>query len=308
MLWVLAGGRRQDSAILDFFRQLAAGGGASAIAKTAMAPFERIRILLQNQNMIGDPNYVKYKGPIDAMFRIPQEQGIMSFWRLGNLANCIRIMPTYGIRFSSPCHSPGRWPLGPFQVRLAVGQMLNNVALSLDTGATTMIFTYPLDILRTRLTTDITKVSANTAPLHCLYLAGEGKAAVLGFYKGIRISILEIAPYTAIAMGGYEYLRKYAGSKTMLQQSINFGLIIVVFLPFFVLQGSLICYPLDTVKRQMMLDGARGYQSKYKGEIARCIRIIHATYGIKGFYGGCLLNALKVNSSFYSEIGTQLSL
>jgi hypothetical protein len=50
---------------------------------------------------------------------------------------------------------------------------------------------------------------------------------------------------------------------------------------------------MDTVKRQLMLDGCKGFQAQYNNSIFFCIRTIYAKNGIQGFYRGCLLNALK---------------
>merc|ERR1719421_1784654 len=41
----------------------------------------------------------QYKGIMDIVRRVPQEQGVMSFWR-GNLANVIRYFPTQALNFA----------------------------------------------------------------------------------------------------------------------------------------------------------------------------------------------------------------
>eukprot|EP00467_Chlorarachnion_reptans_P010249 CAMPEP_0114501540 /NCGR_PEP_ID=MMETSP0109-20121206/8550_1 /TAXON_ID=29199 /ORGANISM="Chlorarachnion reptans, Strain CCCM449" /LENGTH=255 /DNA_ID=CAMNT_0001679271 /DNA_START=272 /DNA_END=1039 /DNA_ORIENTATION=- len=230
--------------------------------------------------MISDPSYVKYKGPIDAIIRIPKEQGYLSLWR-GNLANCIRIMPTYGIRFALFDYYQqlcGKGYEGSNTLPLSRQMMAGGLS-----GATAMIFTYPLDILRTRLSTDITKsgLYEGIVDLSRTILQNEG---IGGFYKGIGISLIEIAPYTAIAMGGYEHLRQYTGEDAWSKMMGGW---------FAGLCASLFCYPLDTVKRQLMLDGGQGCESKYNGQVLRCVRTMYQTKGIQGFYGGCLVNALK---------------
>lgn len=60
--------------------------------------------------------------------------------------------------------------------------------------------------------------------------------------------------YVAISMGGYEYLKRQLGDGSPSPMSKLFcgwasGLC-----------GSLFCYPLDTVKRRVMLDGTQGFQ------------------------------------------------
>eukprot|EP00468_Gymnochlora_sp_CCMP2014_P000753 CAMPEP_0167741182 /NCGR_PEP_ID=MMETSP0110_2-20121227/715_1 /TAXON_ID=629695 /ORGANISM="Gymnochlora sp., Strain CCMP2014" /LENGTH=255 /DNA_ID=CAMNT_0007625207 /DNA_START=41 /DNA_END=808 /DNA_ORIENTATION=- len=230
--------------------------------------------------MINDPNYVKYKGPIDALTRIPREQGFLSLWR-GNIANCVRIVPTYSIRFILFDHFQKLCGKGYGKSKsLPLHRQMLAGALS---GATTMVFTYPLDILRTRLSTDVTKEGIYDGMLDVARKIYRYEGFP-GFYKGVGISIIEIAPYTGIAMGGYEYLRKYVGNDPIRKLGAGWisGLL-----------ASLLCYPLDTVKRQLMLDGALGMRSRYGGSIFACLRGLYAQSGLYGFYGGCLVNALK---------------
>ena len=70
------------------------GGVSAAVSKTAVAPIERVKLLLQVQDAqknISVEN--RYKGIGDCFKRVNAEQGFASFWR-GNLANVIRYFPT----------------------------------------------------------------------------------------------------------------------------------------------------------------------------------------------------------------------
>ncbi len=85
--------QRKTNMIEDFML----GGVAAAVSKTAAAPIERVKLLLQNQGesaAITQP----YKGIIDVFVRVPREQGFASFWR-GNVANVIRYFPTQALNF-----------------------------------------------------------------------------------------------------------------------------------------------------------------------------------------------------------------
>lgn len=70
------------------------GGISAAVSKTAVAPIERVKLLLQvqdaNKNMAVED---RYKGIGDCFMRVHREQGFASFWR-GNLANVLRYFPT----------------------------------------------------------------------------------------------------------------------------------------------------------------------------------------------------------------------
>lgn len=85
---------------IGFLKDFMAGGISAAIAKTAMAPIERVKLLLQVQAISKQISAEKqYKGMVDCFVRIPREQGFLSFWR-GNLANVIRYFPTQALNFA----------------------------------------------------------------------------------------------------------------------------------------------------------------------------------------------------------------
>ena len=111
----------------------------------------------------------------------------------------------------------------------------------------------------------------------------------LGLYRGLTISLLEITPYTAIALGGYEF------SKDKIQIGAEWSNTMNNLACGWVsgLMASLFCYPMDTVKRQLMLDGSTGFKSRYNGSIINCIKVLYVEEGVMAFYRGCLLNALK---------------
>lgn len=84
----------------DFAVQILAGGGSGAIAKTTTAPFERIKILRQIQGMRGfHGDNTKYRGILGSARTIFAEEGFLGFYK-GNLANVVRIVPTYALKFS----------------------------------------------------------------------------------------------------------------------------------------------------------------------------------------------------------------
>lgn len=112
-------GRKEPLSRLDLaLRQLGAGGVAGAVAKTTVAPFERVKLLCQ---IAGLQNVMAARGssaavaatsvragaaeaaaPIPGVFRtfrrVYVNDGIAGFWR-GNLANVIRIIPNKATLF-----------------------------------------------------------------------------------------------------------------------------------------------------------------------------------------------------------------
>ena len=71
------------------------GGVSAAVSKTAAAPIERVKLLIQNQDEMIKAGRLQepYKGITDCFSRTLQEEGFISLWR-GNTANVIRYFPT----------------------------------------------------------------------------------------------------------------------------------------------------------------------------------------------------------------------
>lgn len=71
------------------------GGVSAAVSKTAAAPIERVKLLIQNQDeMIKSGRLSEpYKGIGDCFKRTIKDEGVVALWR-GNTANVIRYFPT----------------------------------------------------------------------------------------------------------------------------------------------------------------------------------------------------------------------
>ncbi len=78
------------------------GGVAGCVAKTATAPIERVKLLIQTQ--AANPRIVSgeveaYSGMASTVRRVCTEQGVGALWR-GNVPNCIRFFPTQAFNFA----------------------------------------------------------------------------------------------------------------------------------------------------------------------------------------------------------------
>ena len=86
---------------LNFMEEFALSGIAAVVSKTAAAPIERVKLLVQNQDeMIKQGTLDRpYKGVMDCTARTFANEGLYPFWR-GNLANCLRYFPTQALNFA----------------------------------------------------------------------------------------------------------------------------------------------------------------------------------------------------------------
>lgn len=77
------------------------GGVSAAVSKTAAAPIERIKLLVQNQDEMLRAGRLDrpYNGIADCFRRTAADEGVVSLWR-GNTANVIRYFPTQALNFA----------------------------------------------------------------------------------------------------------------------------------------------------------------------------------------------------------------
>ncbi|XP_053970604.1 ADP/ATP translocase 2-like [Hylaeus volcanicus] len=272
------------SFLIDFL----AGGISAAVSKTAVAPLERVKLLLQVQATSRQirPEQ-RYKGMMDAFVRIPKETGVLSFWR-GNLANVIRYFPTQALNFAFK---------DKFKLLFLEGvpkdafwkQFAGNLASGGAAGATSLLFVYPLDFARTRLAADIGKADKRE-------FKGLGDCLVkvfksdgfLGLYRGFNVSVQGIIIYRAAYFGLYDT------SKGMLPDPKQTPLYITFLIAQVVTTiAGIISYPFDTVRRRMMMQsGLSKDEIMYKSTLDCWVKTAQKE-GIEAFFKGSLSNILR---------------
>ncbi|EGT31939.1 CBN-ANT-1.2 protein [Caenorhabditis brenneri] len=140
-----------------FLIDLASGGTAAAISKTAVAPIERVKLLMQVQETSKTITVDKrYKGIMDVLRRVPKEQGLSALWR-GNLANVIRYFPTQALNFAFKDTYKNIFQKGIDREKEFWKFFAGNLASGGAAGATSLCFVYPFDFARTRLAADVGK-------------------------------------------------------------------------------------------------------------------------------------------------------
>ncbi|XP_043234503.1 ADP,ATP carrier protein-like [Amphibalanus amphitrite] len=272
----------------SFAQDFIAGGVAAAISKTAVAPIERVKLLLQVQHtskQIAEAQ--RYKGMVDCFVRIPREQGFLSFWR-GNLANVIRYFPTQALNFAFKDKYKQIF-LGGVDKKQFWRYFLGNLASGGAAGATSLCFVYPLDYARTRLAADVGTGGKRefTGLGNCLVKTFKSDG-LIGLYRGFGVSVQGIIIYRASYFGFFDT------AKGMLPDPKNTPIIISWAIAQTVTTGAgIISYPFDTVRRRMMMQsGRKGADVMYKSTID-CWRKIAAQEGGKAFFKGAFSNILR---------------
>jgi solute carrier family 25 (adenine nucleotide translocator) protein 4/5/6/31 len=263
------------------------GGVSAAVSKTAVAPIERIKLLLQTQDanakITGDK---KYKGIVDCMVRVPKEEGVSAFWR-GNLANVIRYFPTQALNFAFK--DTYKKIFCPYNPKTDMWKFFfGNLASGGAAGATSLMVVYPLDFARTRLAADVGKNATDrqfNGLVDCINKIRRTDG-VKGLYQGFSISVLGIIVYRACYFGGYDTLKRVLFSDGK-------GSILYKFLIAQAVTGisGLVSYPLDTVRRRLMMQSGRK-DVLYTGTMD-CFAKIYKNEGGKAFFKGALSNILR---------------
>lgn len=182
------------------------GATSGAVTKTVVAPLERVKILLQLRGMgaaiKGLPESTHLLG---VMRHIVVTEGVTSLFK-GNLANVVRIVPVYGLKFSlnDRFRTLVREP-GQTTRQLSTAQLM--VAGTMG-GLCQILVTYPLELVRTRLSLSTTSLEgAYSGIIDCLR-GTVAKEGVKGLYKGITATIWSGAPYTGLQMTSYELVKR----------------------------------------------------------------------------------------------------
>lgn len=273
---------------MSFMKDFVAGGISAAISKTAVAPIERVKLLLQVQHVSKQISVdQRYKGIVDAFVRIPKEQGFLAFWR-GNLANVIRYFPTQALNFAFKDKYKQVFLGGVDKNQQFMRYFLGNLASGGAAGATSLCFVYPLDFARTRLAADVGKAGAErefSGLGNCLSKIYKSDGMV-GLYRGFGVSVQGIIIYRAAYFGFFDT------AKGMLPDPKNTPFLISWAIAQTVTTvAGIISYPFDTVRRRMMMQSGRS-DKLYKNTID-CWGKIYKTEGGNAFFKGAFSNVLR---------------
>jgi solute carrier family 25 phosphate transporter 23/24/25/41 len=177
-------------------KYLIAGGIAGAASRTATAPLDRLKVIMQVQTT--------RTTVMHSIKDIWSQGGMLAFFR-GNGLNVVKVAPESAIRFYAyemlkeyimKSKGENKSEVGPSE-RLVAGGLA---------GAVAQTAIYPVDLVKTRLQT-YSCVDGKVPSLGALsrdILMHEGPRA---FYRGLVPSLLGIVPYAGIDLAVYETLK-----------------------------------------------------------------------------------------------------
>jgi solute carrier family 25 (adenine nucleotide translocator) protein 4/5/6/31 len=190
---------------------------------------------------------------------------------------------------------------------------LGNMASGGAAGATSLMFVYPLDFARTRLAADVGKGKKGgerefNGLVDCLQKIYKSDGAK-GLYRGFVISVVGIIAYRA------SYFGMFDTGKVFLFEDIKKANFFAMwaFAQAVTVSAGIASYPLDTVRRRLMMQSGRtGADIMYTGTMD-CFNKILKNEGGKAFFKGSLSNVIRGTGGalvlvFYDKIQNHLGI
>ncbi|KAI1365072.1 mitochondrial carrier domain-containing protein [Xylaria arbuscula] len=216
------GKKKPNKHSMDYIvRSFVAGGVAGCAAKTTVAPLDRVKILFQTSN----PQFAKYAGSWTGLSRaltdIYAQNGIVGLFR-GHSATLLKIYPYAAIKFVA---------YEQYRALLINGSRhretwLRRFSAGALAGLTSVLFTYPLEVIRVRLafetgsrTSSLLSIckkiyheqplpppSASTTTSHSVAEATATtihavapRSGIINFYRGFSTTMLGMIPYAGMS-------------------------------------------------------------------------------------------------------------
>ncbi|KAI8465084.1 MAG: mitochondrial substrate carrier [Monoraphidium minutum] len=251
-----------------------AGGLAGALSRTATAPIDRLKMLLQVQ----ESRHLTLR---QGMTIMASEGSVRAYFK-GNGTNALKIAPETAIKLSLNDwlkHHMGKdhRDIAPWERVLCGGV----------SGAVGQGLVYPLDTVRTRLAVCTADEYGGIWQTAARLARREGLSA---FYRGLVPSMCGILPYAGTDIALFEMLNEhlhdtYDGEPPHLA-IIGAGMASSVFAQF-------VSYPLALVRTRLQAQGVGGNPIKYSGMLDVFSQTLR-NEGAGGLYKGLLPNLIKL--------------
>lgn len=292
---------------MNFFADFAAGGISGAVAKTATAPIERVKLIIQTQDanpLIKSGEVQRYTGIGNCFTRVYQEQGLGAFWR-GNFTNVIRYFPTQAFNFAFKDTIKALFPRYSSKTDFGKFFMVNMASGGLA-GAGSLCIVYPLDYARTRLASDVGSGKRSFNGLaDCLTKTMKGPGGVGALYNGFGVSVMGIIPYRGVYFGMFDTLASmnpYRKDRGFVGLGSKFAIAQLT-----AITAGYASYPFDTIRRRLQMQSEKPKEEwLYKGTVDCCQKIMREE-GTSALFKGAGANALRTVGSamvlvLYGEI------
>jgi len=291
-----------DRDSLDYYvRSAVAGGFAGGLAKTAVAPIERVKILFQTHHA----EYTKYAGSFRgaglALREILRTQGARGLYR-GHSLTLARAVPHAALGYT--VYEKARsWLMPTPETQTPFRRTLTGAIA----GLSALPFTYPFELIRVRMAIDNRTAAAPRATpwaaMRGIWSEGLGGPLtpqrpitvafpVLHFYRGFAVSVLGTVPYRGGIFLVWETLNAYIARKVEPSTlAAHRGAIHLAVGAAAGTTAQIVTYPLEVIRRMQQASGLR--EPTRAVGLWETVRTIALTRGWRGFYVGLGIGLVK---------------
>jgi len=281
------GGKKNQNPLIN----LAAGGISGAVSKTITAPLEKVKLAIQNQDTnprIMSGEMKPYTSMQNCFTRHITELGAVSLWR-GNVANCIRYVPTAAFNLAFKDNIKKLFPKYNKETEFGSFAMAQ-VASGAAAGGATNTLVYPLIYIRTVLGADLGKVKKYDGMADCIRKTIK-QNGFSSLYNGIGPSSVGIVVYRGAQFGVQDILKAFNPYQKETTAVAIFSKFMVAQLAVSI--SGIVAYPFDTMQRRLQIEASKPEAEQvYKG-MQDCFQKILANEGPGGFFKGALANVLR---------------
>ena len=266
-------------------KSLLAGGVAAMCAKTVVAPLDRIKILLQAQNV-----HYKDSGVLRGLQRIVVKENTAALFR-SNGAQMARVFPQGALQFA--CYEILKRTIPLVTTYRRQDHNLKFVCGSLA-GLISVTATYPLDSIRSRLANQVAGQDKYRGIVQTGQLIFRTEGGLRGLYRGLTPTLIGIIPYSGLAFYFFELNKslvvtycqwaRVTESDGSVRVSLTARLLCSGMAGAF---SQTVSYPLDVVRRRMQVGGLEGGMMK----------VFWTTYQeagvVRGLFRGMTVNYMR---------------
>lgn len=277
--------------LTNFHRDLVAGALMGGVVHTIVAPIERAKLLLQTQEsnlaIVSGP-HKRFKGMVDCIVRTVKEEGILSLWR-GNGSSVLRYYPSVALNFSLKDLYRSILRGGDSHMATIFAGPSANFIAGAAAGCTTLVIIYPLDIAHTRLAADLGRSESRQFRGICHFLGTiRAKDGIGGIYRGLPASLQGMVVHRGLYFGGFDTIKEKMSEDSSSDLALWKRWVAAQAVTT---SAGLLSYPLDTVRRRMMMQS--GLEKPMYESTLDCWKKIYRKEGITSFYRGALSNMFR---------------
>lgn len=282
-----------------------------------------MKILVQAQN-------VAYKdlGVVSGLKSMVKNESFLGLYK-GNGAQAIRIFPYSGIQFFS-FELYKKNIFGPMlDSKPGQANHMQKLLAGGAAGGTAVILTYPLDLVRARLTFQVKSkgsiaepkagsILSRSAIISTMVHAFKNEGGTKALYRGMSATLIAMIPYNACNFYTVDSSKRLAlqshpqifgrvdpktGELTLKTQSR------LLFAAMSAAVANTIGYPLDVARRRMQLALLSSDTARFSENAFKTLKLIYQENGIaKGLYRGLSINYLRVVPLFAVQYATNDSM